>query len=207
MARMKKKYKLFIVIGVLLNVLLCGGLYLNYKLDRLVASLNAPGVLFVDAEAPPLPDDGDAGEAASPSVVVHNGGTAKPVGQGSTYYDPSANQGGASPREISDNSPTAPVEPPDNTQIVGSVAQKVDKPLDKTDLIKAGFIILRKLNSEEIAFLYRVGNNSEVTREELVKTREMLLSKLSPEDIATLRQLGDKYGKELRILDPSVPIR
>lgn len=192
MRRMRRKYKVFIVIGVLVNVVLCLGLYVNYKLDNLVAGLNVPGVLFRDG-ASSLPGD------ISSESPDGNQGSVKP-GEGGT-----ASQG----------SPTAPGQvpagtagtKPANTEIANSVLDKVNQPVEKTDLVKAGLVILKRLSSEEISYLYRVGNSKHQTHDELVRTREILLTKLSPEDIEVLQALGKKYGKDLRILDPGVPIK
>ena len=85
--------------------------------------------------------------------------------------------------------------------------EKLDRPLEKKDLLKAGLIILRKLDKEEINYLYRVGTQDSCTREELRRVREILLGKLSPQEISTLKEIGAKYGKQLRILDPDVQLQ
>jgi len=91
--------------------------------------------------------------------------------------------------------------------MAGEVQKKVDRPVEKEDLVRAGLIILRKLNTEEISYLYRVGRQDSCTREELIRSREILLNKLSEDDIRTLRTIGAKYGKPLRILDPNVKLK
>ena len=88
--------------------------------------------------------------------------------------------------------------------ITGAVQQKLDRPLDKKDLLQAGMVILRKLSSEEISYIYNIGIQDHYAREELWHIREILLAKLSPGDIRTLKEIGAKYGKQLRILDADI---
>ncbi len=192
MRRMRRKYKVFIVIGVLVNVVLCLGLYVNYKLDNLVAGLNVPGVLFRDV-ASPLPGDitSESPDGNPSTVKPGEGGTVSP----GVHVAP-----GQAPAGTAGTKPA-------NTDIANSVLDKVNQPVEKSDLVKAGLVILKRLSSEEISYLYRVGNSKHQTHDELVRTREILLTKLSPEDIEVLQALGKKYGKDLRILDPGVPIK
>jgi hypothetical protein len=197
MRRMKRKYKVFIAIGVLLNVVLCLGLYVNYKLDSLVAGLNAPGILFQDVASSTtgnITRENPNGNSSSGKTNSGASSAGTAVSQGSSAITGQTDINGG-------------VAKPGNNEIADSVLSKVNKPVEKTDLIKAGMIIMRKLNSQEISFLYRVGNSKKQTHDDLVRTREILLNKLSPEDIGVLRELGKKYGKDLRILDPNVPIK
>jgi hypothetical protein len=196
---MKKKYKVFIVVGLLLNLVICFGFYINYRLDKLVANLNKPGILFYDTAAPQYNEAGADGLRGSSEQLPYS--PVSPRGDYSSGGSQTASPG----RDY--RKPSEATANPGNNQIVDSVAQKVNRPLEKTDLIKAGIIILKRLDTEDIGYLYRVGDSSHITREDLVQTRTVLLSKLTPEDIEVLRELGEKYGKDLRILDPSIPIQ
>jgi hypothetical protein len=49
--KMSSKMKWFIALGILINVLLAGGIYANYRLDQVVSSLNRPGLLFADNQS------------------------------------------------------------------------------------------------------------------------------------------------------------
>lgn len=94
----------------------------------------------------------------------------------------------------------------DEEAVADRIEERIGQRVEKDDLLKASAIIMKKLNDEEILFLYGVGNKENPTRDELQEVRQMLLNKLTPEEIGTLRALGAKYGKELRVLDPSVPL-
>lgn len=97
------------------------------------------------------------------------------------------------------------VAPTTNAAKVDTIQQELGKPVNMTDLLNASFIILKKLDKNEINFLFGFSNDT-YTKEDLENVRSLLLSKLTADDIKTLRTLGQKYGKKLEILDPSVPI-
>jgi hypothetical protein len=202
---LRRQEKIFVTIGILLTVIICGGLYINHQLDRLVTAISRPGLLFVYPEdetifspdkmpgvpgtEASLPDEqqpgshrpGDDGDKSGSGVNIPTKNNA-PEGSNSA--------GGHLEHEIT-----------------AAVQQKLDRPLEKKDLLKAGLVILRKLSTEEISYLYRIGTQDSYTREELQRVREILLAKLSPQEIRTLKEIGAKYGKQLRILDPDVQLK
>lgn len=96
---------------------------------------------------------------------------------------------------------------PGQSKLAAEIEARVQRPVDRKDLLKAGIILMGSLSREELDYVYQVGRKSQPSKEEMLKVREILLTNLSAEDIAALRALGDKYGKNLRILDPSIPIR
>ena len=194
---MSSKMKWFIALGILINVLLAGGIYANYRLDQVVSSLNRPGVLFADrqpqgagdgtGEAAQQIDSGDYWNGTWGRGIGSDAGTGTGTGDGATGGD-SAGSG-------------ATVEKPSNQQIANDVAARVGKPIEKTDMIKAGLIILRRLDSEEISYLYHVGRKGSMTADERVKVKAILSAKLTDDDVATLKELGKKYGKNLTVLN------
>ena len=193
---MSAKVKWFIAIGILLNVILCAGFYANYRLDQVVSSLNRPGVLFSEAQSGGLENDGQSQGANGSSG---SGTWNKSWGDGSGYPIDGVN----SPGSGGDGSTGSgdKVTPPSNSDIASDVVNKIGRPIEKGDLIKAGLIILRRLNGEEISYLYHVGRKSSFSNEERGQVRKILLSKLNRDDIVTLQALGKKYGRSLSILD------
>jgi hypothetical protein len=168
-------------------------------LDRLVTALSTPGVLFVypENESSSLPGGETPGEGPTTSEGqqpdIHPGMDSYPE-----FSIPPASGIPGTGTGIDGQA---------GRQMAGEVQKKVDRPVEKEDLVRAGLIILRKLNTEEISYLYRVGRQDSCTREELIRSREILLNKLSEDDIRTLRTIGAKYGKPLRILDPNVKLK
>ena len=192
---MSTKVKWFIAIGILLNVILCAGLYANYRLDQVVASLNRPGVLFSEAQSGGLGNGANGGSGSSD--------------WNTSWGDGSGNQidGSAAPGSGGSSSSDGEVSQSSNTQIANGAQQQINKPIEKIDLLKAGMVIMRKLSWEETQYLYQSGSKDTHSVDELKATRRILLEKLTPEDVQTLRELGAKYGKTLNILDPNVPIQ
>ncbi|MDD3890177.1 MAG: hypothetical protein PHR65_09710 [Syntrophomonadaceae bacterium] len=191
MAGMKKKYKVFIAVGIMVNVVLCLGLYVNHKLDNMVASLNRSG--FISTEGLSQPSD----LAPDPSVSLpgNSGSVGNSGGNGYTYTPETPET--PEPSET----PSAPNTQPSQLDITSGVQQKLGQPVEKKDLIEAGMIIMRRLNWDEITFLYNAGKKSEQTPEEVQQAREILRAKLTAEELATLKALGSKYGQSLRFLD------
>lgn len=191
MAGMKKKYKVFIAVGIMVNVVLCLGLYVNHKLDNMVASLNRSG--FISTEG--LSQPSDLSPDPSVSLPGNSGSAGNSGGNGYTYTP--GTPGTPNPSETS----SAPGTQPSQLDITSGVQQKLGQPVEKKDLVEAGMIIMRRLNWDEITFLYNAGKKSEQSPEELQQAREILQTKLTAEELATLKALGSKYGQSLRFLD------
>jgi len=183
-ARMQKKYKVFIAVGILLNVILCLGIWANYKLDSIVASLNKPGVLYRDNYVQP----GEPASSALPGTSAQSGGNAS-----------SNTSGTIAPSNAS--SPSGQTIQPSTQDIALGVEQKLGRPVEKKDLLEAGMIIMSKLNWDEITFLYNVGSKSKPSSEEIQQARAILKNKLSSDELATLKALGGKYGHGLNFLN------
>lgn len=183
------KKKVFIGVGIAVNLLLFLVLFANYQLNNIVDSLNMPLSVYEDTTgsgAEAEDDKWNTDEVQKNALDWEGHQEDKAAGNIGVIKNHQGKQ---------------------ENEIVRSVQSKLDRPVEKKDLIKAGVIILRKLDTDEIQYLYTVGKKGSPTREELIRSREILLNKLTSEDINTLRQLGGKYGKSLRILDSEVPIK
>lgn len=193
---MKFKQWLFVGIGIVLIGVISGVIYFNYQLDHLVAQLNRPGMVYNDY--PPVGSGEDANsdatglDASGKDGVTEGSGEQGTPGQTGTAGD-TPSSGVTSPR-------------PSNQDIAEGAISKANHPVEKKDLINAGMIILRRLSSDEISYLYEVGIKDHQSREELIKARKILLKKLTPEEIEVMQSLGLKYGKRLRFLDPDVKL-
>lgn len=81
--------------------------------------------------------------------------------------------------------------------------------VDLRDFFTVGFIVLSKLNADEIKYLFSSAKEDYFLNtpvEEIEKTREILFSKLSEEDLETLRALGKKYGYSMRLLERELDV-
>ncbi len=174
---MQKKARVFVILGTVIVLLVVTGFYINYKMDQIVMSLNRPGVLFSDS---PSPLDSEADVQGSESISSE-----QPLGGDNTL------ERKQSP-SYSDKV--------DQDDIVKAVERRVNKPIDKNDLFKAGLIIIRKLSWSEIEYLYDVGTSESISSAELKEVHRILRSRLSAEDIKVMQELGGKYGKNLDFL-------
>lgn len=189
---MKRIQKIFISIGVIIFVLISAGIYVNHQLAKVVTSLSRPGILFTDVDAV-MPSD-DAAASNSGEDAINSSNSNKDT----------VNNGSAAGRTGNNNPASATPSSGNNDYIVNDVQSKIERPIEKTDLVKAGIIILKRLDSGEISYLYRVGSQDTCTKDDLRNVQKVLKTNLTDEDIATLKELGKKYGKELRILDEDI---
>lgn len=180
---MSKKVKIFIAAIVVLNLMIGAGIYANHQLDKFIAILSNPGT-DLSSLLQDLPSN-NAGTA--PNQDPHQSGSS-----------PSQNEPES---EYPGNLPAAPDDgSPDQDQVIGDIEKRLGQSVDKKDLVKGAMILLRKLDSEEIRFLYEVGKKERQTQAELRKAREILTTKLNKEDLKVLRELGAKYGRNLNFL-------
>jgi len=177
---MKKQARVFVILGTVIILLVVIGFYTNYKMDQIMMSLNRPGVLFSDSQSS-SPLDSEANNKGSEPVLSEH----PDLGGDNTL------QRKQSP------SYSGKVEQDD---IVKAVERRVNTPIDKNDMLKAGLIIIRKLSWSEIEYLYNVGTSNSISSAELKEVHRILRSRLSAEDIQVLQVLGRKYGKNLDFL-------
>lgn len=178
------KKTLFIIIAAAIIVLSSLAIIINSQLNRMADGFGIPDLDQYNSQ--------DGGHFA--------GGTGTAPGTPSTPgYEPS---GFGSPTPGLFN----PLSP-EQEAMAAEVQARLNRPVNRKDLIKAGLILVGSLSREQLNYVYEVGRKDRPSREELIQVRDILLNNLSPEDIAALRELGGSYGKSLHILDPSVPIR
>lgn len=191
---MRKKSTWFITLGITLIIIVTAGIYLNYRMDQVVRSINRPGVLFSDTTpSTPPPDTGAEDTTAgskAPGVVA----PAPELTDGTNKIDTRQ----PVPQKDSPSSPAkGKIEQDD---IVKGVQQRVSRPLEKKDLFKAGLIIIRRLSWSEIEYMYDVGTKDSMTTAELKEVHQILRTRLSSEEIKVMQDLGRKYGKNLDFL-------
>lgn len=206
---MSSMKKFFLTIISLIMLLLTGGaLYINYWLDNLITEINTQPALVTTAEnqeptpqESPQPTQGKDAPVNKVESAPVNKGASAPVSNESKEKDKKE------PEAQLDTKAPSKAEPSSSNQVIAnSVQEQLDKPIEKSDLIEAGIIILSKLSQEEINFMFGFSDKS-YSNEDLKAARAILLSKLSEKEIRTLRALGQKYGKKLEILDASVEIK
>jgi hypothetical protein len=179
------KQTLFIIISTVIIVIGSLGLVLNNQLNKMANGFGIP-----DLDSYNLTSNSDS-----------NGGSSQAT-PGSAYPPGTVNPD-------SEYSPPDSLNPlsPEQARIAAEIEARVNQPVNRKDLIKAGLILVGSLSREDLNYVYQVGRKPQPSKEEMIKVREILVTNLAPEDIATLQTMGEKYGKNLRILDPGSPIR
>lgn len=182
---MQAKIKNTIIFGLLIIVVVSCGIFMNYKLDLL------------------MQQSGDILAANYPENLINN--EAAPRGENKFTAESSAAE--------AKNKIQSPAKPVNNhldssragsKNLINDVQKKVGQPVEKLDIIKASVIIMSKLSAEDISYLTKVAMKDSYTQEDYQHSQEILLKKLSAEDIDTLKKLGEKYGKDLKILYTNV---
>lgn len=178
------KQTLFIIISAVIIVLSSAGLIVNSELNKMADGFGIPDLDYYNqVSASPTTGTGKTAPGSSPAS-----GTEAP-GSG-----------------LSPSGMLAPGSA-EQQRLAAEIEARVNRPVSRKDLVKAGIILVGSLSRDELNYVYQVGRKPQPSKEEMIKAREILLNKLSAEDIATLRALGGTYGRSLRILDPNVPIR
>jgi hypothetical protein len=188
------------IVCLFLAVIIGGALYASYRINSF---LSAPALQESLPDKPPEA----AAKSGSPSASEDNATQpTNPAAHAIEKQDVS--QPSAETSTVGDNKTNAVPENPTTAdkEIANAVQQEIGSQVETADLLDAAMIIVKKLDRDEINFLFGFSDKT-YTSEELKEVRSLLLSKLSAQDIKTLRALGAKYGKKLDILDPSVPIQ
>lgn len=181
---MKRKSVIFIA-GVFIILLVSSGIFVNDKMNLLLSQ--SSGLLPLDDRD--FTNSKTTLPANSPdeSGMVTETLPSKSEAQSALNHGNSQLDASSSSNEIK----------------VSEIETRIGQPIARQDVIKAGFILMRKLSAEDIRYLKNVAMQDSCSREEYQRSQEILLDKLSTEDINTLKKLGKKYGSELKILTPN----
>ena len=191
---MQKKTRWFIALGIALILVVTAGVYINYRMDQVVKSINRPGVLFSDSSTSTLPPDTGAEDSEAggkgPGIVA----------PGPVLTDGPDGIDGSQPVPQKESPSSADKGKVEQDDIVKGVQERVSRPIEKKDLFKAGLIIIRRLSWSEIEYMYDVGTKGSMTTAELKEVHRILRDRLSSEEIKVMQDLGKKYGKNLEFL-------
>jgi len=182
---MKPKAKITLMIGLFIIILVSSGIYLNNKLDPL---LQQPGGFWLGQDV----------------IGSNDSDTSSSVDQESESTEGNEKAGvkaGVQSAAKSNNSQLNSSRT-GNESLVTDLQKKVGQPIEKIDLLKASMILMRKLSAEDISYLSKVAMQNSYSQEDYQHSQEILVNRLSADDINTLKKLGEKYGKDLKILNP-----
>lgn len=176
--RLEKKQKLFIIVGSVLLVVFGLSVYVNHQLDTFIKAWNSVGT--------PIAGTGEPG----------------PQDPGNKDPDDPEDPGGSSwsfERQPSENKNEEDL--PSFEDIARDVQARVNRPVEKTDMLRVGLILVRRLDRSEITYLYNVGKRGTYSPEEVNKTRRILTSKLTEHDLEVLQEMAEKYEQPLFFME------
>jgi len=199
--------KFGIGIGIVIILLVGLGIYGNNKLNQAIDSVVQSGLFeFVDSS------DKSTGSTTPNQVGVDDPGSASKDGTGTSIPGSSPDVGpeGMTPNAGGTLDPAASGSPagqptltPEQNRVVTGAQRYLGRSVDRRDVLTAGNILINRLSWGEINYLYGVGSRGLQGAKEAHEVRDLLLSRLSSGDVATLTSIGNKYGLQLRILDPN----
>lgn len=205
----RSKIVLIIAACLFLVVSISSSLYIYHKIDQILSASNLQLLIGGNSQdklstfnTPKAPEDNL--KVQSPSITNEQQPNPQIFNADENISNVQHNNQQIKQATSSDSASV--VNPALSNKIASTLEKEAGKPVDTADMIKAGYILMGKLNNDEINFLFGF-SDKKYTSEELKKAREILFSKLSSQDIETLQALAGKYGKNIYLLDPSVPIK
>lgn len=169
---MKKIEKIFIAVGLIIILLICGATYANNKLNHLFDNW---GLIEAILSQEGLPQ-------SDPLPVAVPGAE-----------EPEAGPKGSAPQ----NQPSLSAEDLLNDEDIEAIIQnKLSKPIEQKDKIKVALILIRNLSTDDIIYFYDLVTSG-YTRDDIRQVRAILTANLSKEDMEILRSMAVKYGFSL----------
>lgn len=207
---MKRSKKVFIIAACLfLAVVVGGSMYVYNQIEHILTAKSLPQLLQNSSQdklstfsAPKAPENNL--NIPSPGIINEQQANTEVSNAGENVVNAQPNTQQTKPARSSNSNPAE--NPALSNKVISTLEKEAGRPVDTSDILKAGYILMSKLNNDEINFLMGF-SDKKYTVEELKELRKLLLSKLSEQDIETLRALADKYDRNLYILDPNVPIK
>ena len=128
--KLEKKQTLFIIVGSVLLVVFGLGVYVNHQLDTLLNAWNSVGApIAVKSEPDPQnPEDVNPG-------------------------DPGSSEGHSWSFEVQSPQNSNEDELPSYQEMARQVEARVGRPVEKTDMMRVGLILVRRLDRSEINYL------------------------------------------------------
>jgi hypothetical protein len=64
-------------------------------------------------------------------------------------------------------------------------------------MLRVGLILVRRLDRDEIKYLYNVGRRGTYTESEVNQTRRILTARLNKDDMKVMQEMAEKYEQPL----------
>ncbi|MGI6420630.1 MAG: hypothetical protein ACOX0N_00200 [Syntrophomonadaceae bacterium] len=187
---MRNYKKMFIGLIVLVNLILAVGIYTHYQLNNR-EMLSNPEMLSSNQgdQSPTSEDDSLSTDSSSPG----------------NYQDESQEQTNKSwwksllnrlTHSQVDNPPQGKTSNPED--MVKLAEKQLGRPVDKADVAQVAAILLKRLDSEELSFIYQqMTKEGKPSSAEIKKAKQILQNKLTPEELELVQEVALKYGKKI----------
>jgi hypothetical protein len=187
---MRNYKKMFIGLIVLVNLILAVGIYTHYQLNNR-EMLSNPEMLSSNQgdQSPTSEDDSLSTDSSSPG----------------NYQDESQEQTNKSwwksllnrlTHSQVDNPPQGKTSKPED--MVKLAEKQLGRPVDKADVAQVAAILLKRLDSEELSFIYQqMTKEGKPSSAEIKKAKQILQNKLTPEELELVQEVALKYGKKI----------
>jgi hypothetical protein len=187
---MRNYKKMFIGLIVLVNLILAVGIYTHYQLNNR-EMLSNPEMLSSNQgdQSPTSEDDSLSTDSSSPG----------------NYQDESQEQTNKSwwksllnrlTHSQVDNPPQGKTSNPED--MVKLAEKQLGRPVDKDDVAQVAAILLKRLDSEELSFIYQqMTKEGKPSSAEIKKAKQILQNKLTPEELELVQEVALKYGKKI----------
>ncbi|MGI6413062.1 MAG: hypothetical protein ACOXZ5_05350 [Syntrophomonadaceae bacterium] len=189
MLRYKKNKKVFMGLAILVNVLLCLGLYINYQINNRSALISTPE---------PVTNNHITNSGNSEKINAGSGDNTEPDNLNDSPEALESKPWWSSfVTEVSEPDAKGGSEPTPE-EITEIAETQLGKPVKKSDIVKVGAILVRKLSQEELTFCYNVAKNSDPSPTDIKKVKEILKDRLTSEELKLVQETGMKYGKKMK---------
>ncbi|NLO22685.1 MAG: hypothetical protein GX119_11950 [Syntrophomonadaceae bacterium] len=184
---MRNYKKLFIGVIVLVNILLAVGIYTNYQLNHR-GMLSHPEMVSTDHDGHQPTGENNTN---SPSNLNNSQNIAETEGQ-QTWWTALLNRFNHSEA----GEPSA-ADKPSNEDVIKLAEKQLGQSVDKGDVAKVGAILIKRLNSEELSFIYKMTQESKPSSADIKKAKQILQNKLTSEELQLVHDVALKYGKKI----------
>lgn len=185
---MRNYKKMFIGLIVLVNILLAVGIYTHYELNNR-EMLSNPEMVSTDNDnrQPEGEDNSKADSDSSPDNQNHS----EPKSQKpwwTSLFSRLAPSGADNPS----------VDKPSNQDMLKLAEKQLGQPVDKSDVAKVAAIFIKRLDGEELSFIYKqVTQEGKPSSADIRKAKQILQNKLTTEELELVQEVALKYGKRI----------
>lgn len=185
---MRNYKKMFIGLIVLVNILLAIGIYTNYQLNHRGMRSNPEMVSTDNGEHQPAGEDSPSSDSNPGSNDMESSESKSKQPWWSNLLSRLTHSDADNPAK--DN--------PSNQDMLKLAEKQLGQPVDKSDVAKVAAILIKRLDSEELSFIYeQMTQEGKPSSANIKKAKQILQNKLTSEELELVQDVALKYGKKI----------